>query len=56
MTLMRGFAKVDEKRKIAIPSNICREAGLEAGQLVELKINGPQGAQYLIVHKRGSAR
>lgn len=56
MTLMRSFTKVDDKGKIAIPSNISREAGLKAGQLVELKIAGPQRAQYVVIHKRERAR
>lgn len=56
MTLMRGFSRVDETGKIVIPSNIGREVGLKAGQLIELKVAGTQQAQYLVVHKRETAR
>ena len=40
MTLMRGFAKVDEEGKVKIPDNVRLAAGLKAGQLVELKVAG----------------
>jgi len=56
MALMRGFSKVDENGKIAIPSNICREAGLAKGQLVEIKLQGPNNGPYLIINKRRSRR
>jgi len=38
MSLMRGFSKVDEEGKIAIPSNIRKKAGISAGSLVEIKV------------------
>jgi len=56
MTLMRSFSRVDEKGKIAIPGNIRRETGLSPGQLVEIKLSGPQVAQYLTIKKRREAR
>lgn len=56
MALVRGFSKVDKEGKIPIPKNIAREAKLEPGQLVELKISGPAQAQYIIVHKRTTVR
>jgi len=56
MALMRAFAKVDKEGKIPIPSNIRREADLKEGQLVEIKVSGPNGAQYIVIHKRDGAR
>lgn len=56
MGLMRGFAKVDKEGKIPIPSNIRREVGLKEGQLVEIKVSGPNRAQYVVIHKRQGAR
>jgi len=56
MALMRGFSKVDEDGRIAIPKNIRREAGLEEGQLVEIKLQGPDLAQYITVKRRKAAR
>jgi len=56
MTLMRSFSKMDKEGKIAIPGNIRRETGLSPGQLVEIKLSGPQLAQYLTIRKRGQAR
>jgi len=56
MALMRGFSRVDEQGKIAIPSNICREAKLEKGQLLEIKVQGPNNGPYLIINKRKAAR
>jgi len=56
MTLMRAFAKVDKGGKISIPSNIRREADLKEGQLVELKVSGPNRAQFIVIHKRQSPR
>jgi bifunctional DNA-binding transcriptional regulator/antitoxin component of YhaV-PrlF toxin-antitoxin module len=56
MALMRGFSKVDEKGKIAIPSNIRREAQLEKGQLVEVKLQGPNNGPYLLINKRRTTR
>jgi len=56
MALMRGFSKVDEKGKIALPDNIRREAKLEKGQLVEIKVQGPNNGPYLMINKRNTAR
>ena len=56
MSLIRGFSKVDEGGKIPIPRNIRRETGLEKGQLVELKVQGTQNAQFIIIKKRRTAR
>jgi len=56
MALMRGFSKVDEKGKITIPDNIRREVRLEKGQLVEVKVQGPNSGPYLIINKRKTAR
>ena len=56
MTLMRAFSKVDKEGKIAIPSNIQREAGLKEGQLVELKIVGASKKKSILVSARSSAR
>ena len=54
--LMRAVAKVDSEGKIAIPSNVRREVGLKAGQLVELKIVGASTKKNLLVSTRESAR
>lgn len=56
MTLMRGFARVDEKGRIPIPKNMAREAELKQGQLVELKIQGATPAQFLTIKKRTTPR
>lgn len=56
MALMRGFSKVDAEGKIAIPSNICREAKLETGQLVEIKVQGTAQAQFITIKPRKAAR
>lgn len=56
MALMRGFSKVDEKGNIPIPSNIRREIGLEEGKLVEIKVQGTQHQQYIIIKTRKAAR
>ena len=56
MALMRGFSKVDAEGKIAVPSNIRRVAKLEKGQLIEIKVQGPNNGPYLIVNKRKAAR
>ncbi|MFZ6016266.1 MAG: hypothetical protein ACOYU0_01370 [Nitrospirota bacterium] len=56
MALMRGFSRVDEQGRIAIPSNIRREVKLEKGQLVEIKVQGPNNGPYLIINKRKAAR
>ena len=56
MALMRGFSRVDEQGKIAIPSNIRREAKLEKGQLVEVKVQGSALAQFITIKPRKAAR
>jgi len=56
MALIRGFSKVEEEGRIAIPSNICRAAKLEKGQLLEIKVQGPNNGPYLVVNKRKAAR
>ena len=56
MTLMRGFSRVEEGGKIPIPKNIRRETGLGKGQLVEIKVQGTQNQQFIIIKKRRDAR
>jgi len=56
MPLMRGFSKIDEVGKIAIPTNILRLVKLEKGQLVEIKVQGPDNGPYLIINKRKAGR
>lgn len=56
MALMRAFSRVDKEGKINIPSNIRREAGLKDGQLVEIKVTGPNRAQYIVIHSKKQAR
>lgn len=56
MALMRAFSKVDEEGKIPIPNNIRREVGLKEGQMVEIKVSGPNRAPFVTIHKRQSAR
>lgn len=54
--VVRGFGRVDEDGKILIPDNIRRQAEFSPGQLVEIKVQGPKQGQWLIIHKRKSAR
>lgn len=56
MALMRGFSRVDEEGKIPIPSNIRLETGLEKGQLVEIKVQGTQHQQHIVIKRRKAAR
>lgn len=56
MALMRGFSRVDKEGKIAIPSNIRREAKLQPGQLVEVKVQGTTTAQFITIKPRQAAR
>ena len=56
MALMRAFAKVEKDGKISIPDNIRREIDLKEGQLLEIKVSGPNRAQYIVIHKRKAAR
>jgi bifunctional DNA-binding transcriptional regulator/antitoxin component of YhaV-PrlF toxin-antitoxin module len=46
---MRTLSRVDEKGKITFPNNICLEAGLKPGQLVELKIVGASSRKRVLV-------
>ena len=56
MALMRAFTKVDKEGKISIPNHIRREVDLKEGQRVEIKVSGPNRAQYIVIHKRQSVR
>ena len=56
MALLRGFTRVAEDGRIPIPKNIRRAAGLKEGQLVELKVQGPTKAQFVIINKRAKPR
>jgi len=56
MALMRGFAKVDDDGKVKIPNNIRLATGLQPGQLVELKVTGPDRAKTILLSKRESYR
>ena len=56
MSLIRGFSRVDKDGRVAIPGNIRREAQLEEGQLVEIKLQGPGSAQYVSIKARKQAR
>ena len=56
MTLMRGFSRVDNEGRIAIPKNIRREATLEEGQLVEIKMQGTPPARYIFIKARKRVR
>ena len=54
--LMRAFARVEADGKLSIPTNIRREVGLKAGQLVELKVVGASKKKQLLLSARESAR
>ncbi len=56
MALMRAFAKVNKEGKISIPKNIRREVNLKEDQLVEIKVSGPNRAQFIVIHKRENSR
>ena len=56
MALIRGFSRVDGEGKIPIPKNIRRETEFEEGQLVEIKVQGTQNQQFIIIKKRKAAR
>ena len=56
MTLVRGFAKVDEEGKVKIPDNVRLATGLKAGQLVELKVTGASAARNIVLSKRQDYR
>ena len=48
--MMKAYGRVGEDGKIAVPNNIRREAGLQPGQLVEVKLLG--GKSVLITAKK----
>ena len=56
MTLVRGFAKVDEEGKVKIPDNIRVATGLKAGQLVELKVTGASTAKNIVLSRKKDYR
>lgn len=56
MPLMRAFTKVDKEGKIPIPNNVRRQVDLKEGQLVEIKVSGPNRARYVVIHKRQGAK
>jgi bifunctional DNA-binding transcriptional regulator/antitoxin component of YhaV-PrlF toxin-antitoxin module len=56
MPLVRAFAKVDKQRRLSIPGNIYREMGLKPGELLELKILGPNKAPKMIASKKRISR
>ena len=56
MALMRGFAKVDDDGKVKIPDNIRLAVELKQGQLVELKVTGPERAKTILLSKRKDYR
>ncbi|MDO9514524.1 MAG: AbrB/MazE/SpoVT family DNA-binding domain-containing protein [Syntrophales bacterium] len=56
MALMRVFATMEKDGRISIPANIRREIDLKEGQLVEIKVSGPNRAQHIVIHKRKAAR
>jgi len=53
---MRAFSKVDNEGRVLIPKNMSRQARLEPGLPVEIKVQGPNTAQYLIIKPRKRAR
>lgn len=53
---MRAFSRIVGKNQIAIPMNIYRAAGLQKGQLVELKIIGTSKRKSILVSLRKDAR
>ncbi len=56
MALMRVLTMVDEDGKVSIPKNIRREAGLEPGTEVEIKVGGPRLAQFITIRRRAIRR
>lgn len=55
MALMRGYARMDGEGRIAIPSNIRREVGLQPDQVLEIKVTGARNhfsnAQFMVISK-----
>lgn len=56
MALMRGFAKMDDDGKVKIPNNIRLAVELKPGQLVELKVTGPDRAKTILLSTRKNYR
>lgn len=56
MALMRSFSMVDNEGRIIIPKNIRRGAELNKGQVVEIKLQGPELAHYITIKPRKKAR
>lgn len=56
MTLMRAFSKVDDEGRIPVPANVRRQAGLEPGKRVEIKVQGTANGQFIVVKTRKAAR
>ena len=56
MALMRVLTRVDKEGKLSIPENIRREAGLEPGTEVEMKLGGPRRAQFVTIRRRAARR
>ena len=56
MALMRGFAKMDDDGKVKIPNNIRLAVALRPGQLVELRVTGPDRAKTISLCKRKDYR
>ena len=54
MTLMRVLTRVDEDGKIRIPKNIRTQAGLRRGTEVEIKVGGPNRAQFITIRRRAN--
>jgi len=53
MPLLKGFSEIDEEGKLSIPSNILRQAGLNNGNRVGIKVVRIKGSTrwpYLIVN------
>lgn len=53
MPLMRAISRVGEDGKITIPRNIRREAKLEPGTSIEIKLGGPMPGQFVTIRTRG---
>ena len=56
MALMRSFAKMDDDGKVKIPNNIRLAVELKPGQLMELKVTGPDRAKTILMSKRKDYR
>lgn len=56
MALVRGFSKVDDQGRIPIPNHVQNAVKLRPGQRVEIKVTGPNKAEYLVIHKREQIR